>query len=72
MEVMLADGTLVRTGFGAIDGSREWQAYKWPFGPNWDGIFTQSNFAIVTKVGIWLMPEPEGMAGFIYGQTGHV
>jgi len=64
MEVMLADGTLVRTGFGAIEGSREWQAYKWPFGPNWDGMFTQSNFAIVTKVGIWLMPEPEGMAGF--------
>ena len=64
MEVMLADGTLVRTGFGAIEGSREWQAFKWPFGPNWDGLFTQSNFAIVTKIGIWLMPEPEGMAGF--------
>lgn len=64
MEVMLADGTLVRTGFGAIAGSREWQAFKWPFGPNWDGLFTQSNFAIVTKIGIWLMPEPEGMAGF--------
>jgi 4-cresol dehydrogenase (hydroxylating) len=31
MEVMLADGSLVRTGFGAIDGSREWQAFKWPF-----------------------------------------
>ena len=64
MEVMLADGTLVRTGFGAIEGAREWQAYKWPFGPNWDGMFTQSNFAVVTKVGIWLMPEPAGMAGF--------
>lgn len=63
MEVMLADGTLVRTGFGAIEGSQEWQAFKWPFGPNWDGLFTQSNFAVVTKVGIWLMPQPEGMAG---------
>ncbi len=63
MEVMLADGTLVRTGMGAIEGSQEWQAYRWPFGPNLDGLFTQSNFAIVTKMGIWLMPEPEGMAG---------
>ncbi|MFC3099031.1 FAD-binding oxidoreductase [Alteraurantiacibacter palmitatis] len=64
MEVMLADGSLVRTGLGAIAGSREWQVFKWPFGPNWDGLFTQSNFAVVTKMGIWLMPEPEAMAGF--------
>jgi 4-cresol dehydrogenase (hydroxylating) len=63
MEVMLADGTLVRTGFGAIEGSQEWQCYKWPFGPAWDGLFTQSNFAIVTKMGIWLMPEPDEVAG---------
>jgi 4-cresol dehydrogenase (hydroxylating) len=25
-----------------------------------DGIFSQSNFGIVTKMGIWLMPEPPG------------
>lgn len=63
MEVMLADGTLVRTGYGALAGSQEWQCYKWPFGPAWDGLFTQSNFAIVTKMGLWLMPEPDEMAG---------
>jgi 4-cresol dehydrogenase (hydroxylating) flavoprotein subunit len=63
MEVMLADGSLVRTGMGAVANTREWQCYKWPFGPQWDGLFTQSNFGIVTKMGIWLMPEPAGMAG---------
>jgi 4-cresol dehydrogenase (hydroxylating) len=63
MEVMLADGSLVRTGAGAVENTREWQCHKWPFGPNWDGLFTQSNFGIVTKMGIWLMPEPHGMAG---------
>lgn len=63
MEVMLADGTLVRTGLGSTAGSQEWATYKWPFGPAWDGLFTQSNFGIVTKMGIWLMPEPAGMAG---------
>jgi 4-cresol dehydrogenase (hydroxylating) len=62
MEVMLADGSLVRTGMGSVDGGREWQVYRWPFGPAWDGLFTQSNFGIVTKMGIWLMPEPAGMA----------
>ena len=63
MEVMLADGSLVRTGFGAIPGSQEWQAFKLPFGPVLDGLFTQSNFAIVTKMGLWLMPAPAEMAG---------
>ena len=63
MEVMLADGSLVRTGLGAVEGTREWQAYRWPFGPSWDGLFTQSNFGVVTKMGLALMPEPEGMAG---------
>lgn len=63
MEVMLADGSMVRTGLGALEGTREWQAFRWPFGPGLDGMFTQSNFAIVTKMGLWLMPEPEGMAG---------
>jgi (+)-pinoresinol hydroxylase len=28
-------------------------------GPWVDGIFSQSNFGIVTKMGFWLMEEPE-------------
>lgn len=63
MEVMLADGSLVRTGYGALEGGQEWQCYKWPFGPAIDGLFTQSNFGIVTKMGLWLMPEPDEVAG---------
>jgi 4-cresol dehydrogenase (hydroxylating) len=63
MEVVLATGELVRTGMGATAGSKEWQVYKNGFGPIWDGAFTQSNFAIVTKMGIWLMPQPAAMAG---------
>ncbi|WP_028627141.1 FAD-binding oxidoreductase [Metapseudomonas resinovorans] len=59
MEVVLADGTLMRTGMGAMPGAKTWQMYKSGFGPWVDGIFSQSNFGVVTKMGFWLMPEPE-------------
>ncbi|MGH7075353.1 MAG: FAD-binding oxidoreductase [Stellaceae bacterium] len=59
MEVVLANGEVIRTGMGAMDGNRAWHAYKRGFGPSADGIFMQSNFGIVTKMGLWLMPQPE-------------
>lgn len=59
MEVVLADGEILRTGMGAMPGSKTWQQYKTGFGPWIDGIFSQSNFGVVTKMGFWLMPEPD-------------
>jgi 4-cresol dehydrogenase (hydroxylating) len=34
-------------------------------GPWVDGIFTQSNFGIITQIGIWLMPEPPGYRPYL-------
>src|SRR5262249_3415204 len=62
MEVVLAGGEVLRTGMGAMTGSRTWQAYRRSCGPSADGLFMQSNFGIVTKMGIWLMPRPERYA----------
>lgn len=59
LEVVLANGDVIRTGMGALPNSKTWQQYKYGFGPAVDGIFTQSNFGIVTKMGVWLYPEPE-------------
>jgi 4-cresol dehydrogenase (hydroxylating) len=59
MEVVLANGDVVRTGMGALPNARTWQQYKYGFGPAVDGIFSQSNFGVVTKMGFWLLPEPE-------------
>ena len=49
----------MRTGMGALPGSKTWQQYKAGFGPWIDGMFSQSNFGVVTKMGFWLMPQPE-------------
>jgi 4-cresol dehydrogenase (hydroxylating) len=60
MEVVLGNGDIVRTGMGALaDGSQTWQAWPYGAGPLADGLFAQSNFGIVTKMGFWLMPEPD-------------
>jgi 4-cresol dehydrogenase (hydroxylating) flavoprotein subunit len=61
---VLPTGALVRTGMGAMQGSPNWQLYRNGFGPGWDQMFCQSNFGIVTKLGLWLMPEPEALLGY--------
>ena len=59
LEVVLANGELLRTGMGAMPGNRAWHTYKRGLGPTLDQLFMQSNYGIVTKMGVWLMPYPE-------------
>jgi len=59
MEVVLANGEVMRTGMGAMPNNRSWHLYKRGLGPTPDQLFMQSNFGIVTKMGVWLMPWPE-------------
>lgn len=62
MEVILADGSLLRTGMGAMPGNPAWHTYKRGVGPTLDPFFMQSNFGIVVRMGVWLMPRPEAYA----------
>ncbi|GJJ11909.1 hypothetical protein Clacol_006147 [Clathrus columnatus] len=66
MEVVLPTGDIVRLGMGALPAveggdsiNPTWQSFQYGYGPYSDGIFTQSNFGIVTKMGFWLMPATE-------------
>jgi 4-cresol dehydrogenase (hydroxylating) flavoprotein subunit len=59
MEVVLPDGDLLRTGMGAMDGSKAWHLHQLSYGPSWEQAFTQSSLGVVTKAGVWLQPEPE-------------
>ena len=57
MEVVLANGELLQTGFGHFPGAANQRVFPYGIGPYIDGIFTQSNMGIVTSVGLWLMPK---------------
>jgi 4-cresol dehydrogenase (hydroxylating) len=61
LEVVLPTGEFMRTGMGAMKDNPTWQLYRYGFGPSWDQMFVQSNFGVVTKMGLWLMPAPEQM-----------
>ncbi|MBY4108209.1 FAD-dependent oxidoreductase [Rhodococcus fascians] len=54
MVVVLADGSLLRTGMGAQEGNESWHTYKRGLGPVLDPLFIRSNYGIVTRMGIWL------------------
>jgi 4-cresol dehydrogenase (hydroxylating) len=69
MEALLADGSMVRTGGGPFAGYKSWNTYKWGVGPYLEGLFTQANYGIVTKIGLWLMPKPEYFATCVFELT---
>ena len=58
MEVVLANGDVLRTGMGGMSNAKAWQVFKHGCGPTPDGLFSQSNYGIVTKMGVQLMPAP--------------
>ncbi|KAM6508080.1 hypothetical protein FSOLCH5_013279 [Fusarium solani] len=58
LEVLLPDGDVVRTGQFGITRSPSAFLSKFTFGPSIEGLFLQSNLGIVTKLSIWLTPQP--------------
>ncbi|KAF2019975.1 vanillyl alcohol oxidase [Aaosphaeria arxii CBS 175.79] len=81
MEVVLPSGELLRTGMGALPAPRvpetmglkpedqpfnkTAQLFPYGFGPYIDGLFSQSNLGIVTKIGMSLFPNPGGYQSYL-------
>jgi 4-cresol dehydrogenase (hydroxylating) flavoprotein subunit len=65
-EAVLGDGRILRTADGALPGSQTWHIAKYGYGPFLDGLFLQSNFGIVTRMGVWLMPRPPAIRSFFF------
>lgn len=67
MRVVLAGGEVLDTGFGHYRQARAAHVFPYGVGPFLDGLFTQSNFGIVTRLGLWLMPEAACVNHFLCG-----
>jgi 4-cresol dehydrogenase (hydroxylating) len=65
LEVVLPTGDVVRTG-GGPENLVTWHTYKYGTGPYLEGLFSQSNLGIVTRAGVWLMPEPEAFNCYFF------
>ncbi|WP_296000757.1 FAD-binding oxidoreductase [Rugamonas sp.] len=57
MQVVMADGAVLDTGFGHFPNAQATRVFPYGVGPVLDGLFTQSNLGIVTRLGLWLMPQ---------------
>jgi 4-cresol dehydrogenase (hydroxylating) flavoprotein subunit len=66
LQVVLPDGQLLDTGLGGMPGAKTAPLYRWGVGPFLDGLFSQSNLGIVTRMTMWLMPAPEYVQAFFF------
>jgi 4-cresol dehydrogenase (hydroxylating) len=66
MEVVLPNGEVLETGFARFEGSRTGPLHRWGVGAYLDGLFTQSNLGVVTRMSVWLMPAPEYFQAYFF------
>ncbi len=66
MQVVLPDGELLNTGFGHFQEAKAHRVFPYGVGPFIDGLFAQSNFGVVTRLGLWLQPKPEAFCAFFF------
>lgn len=66
LEVVLPNGEIIETGFENYKDSKLGPLAKWGLGPYIDGLFTQSNLGIITKLTLWLHPKSPHFQSFIF------
>jgi 4-cresol dehydrogenase (hydroxylating) len=66
LEVVLPSGEVLETGFARFPAASAAPLYRWGVGPVLDGLFSQSNLGVVTRMTIWLMPAPEYFQAYYF------
>jgi 4-cresol dehydrogenase (hydroxylating) len=71
LEVVLPSGSVIDTGFARFPSAHAAPLNRWGVGPSLDGLFSQSNLGIVTRMTVWLMPEPEYFQAYYFRSESH-
>jgi 4-cresol dehydrogenase (hydroxylating) len=66
LEVVLPTGECIKTGYGRYPDAKAAPLHRWGIGPTLDGLFSQSNLGVVTRMTIWLMPAPSYFQAFVF------
>ncbi len=69
LQVVLATGEIVGTGFSPYGENRLAPLHRWGVGPSLDGLFSQSPFGVVTRMTVWLQPLPDYLAAVRFRLT---
>ena len=65
LEVVTANGEIVRTGFSRFEGAKTASLSRSGVGPSLDGLFAQSNLGIVTQMSVWLSKQADHQSRFM-------
>ncbi len=66
LEIVLPQGEVIETGFARFRSAKAAPLHRWGLGPALDGLFSQSNLGVVTRMTIWLMPAPEYFQAYYF------
>lgn len=58
LQAMLPDGRVIETGLGRFTNARAQHHLRWGLGPMLDGLFSQSNLGVVTRMTFFLARRP--------------
>jgi len=66
LQVVTPTGEILHTGMERFAKSATSKLHRWGVGPFLDGIFTQSNFGIVTRMTLFLMVKPAYFQSYFF------
>jgi 4-cresol dehydrogenase (hydroxylating) flavoprotein subunit len=66
LEAVLPNGEIYRSMLSGLGGEAVDKAFKWGMGPYVEGMFSQSNYGIVTQMTIALAPKPARVEAFFF------
>lgn len=66
LEVVLPTGECIHTGLERFEKASAAPVHRYGVGPSLDGIFSQSNFGIVTRATFWLARKPSHFQSLMF------